>query len=161
MTGEWNSHYYAQVNPQWIRETRSQTVSSVNVCCGVINQHVVGPHFFEGNLNGEMHLNFIHLGLNPLLEEVALKTRENLGFQQDGAHKIVRRYLDIAFRNRWIGRGSVNIWQLRNPDLTPFLWGTLKQKIYESPILNIDPCVQAEGRHFELFFFICAILQLK
>jgi hypothetical protein len=96
---------------------------------------------------------------------VALKTRENLGFQQDGApphfHKIVRRYLDIAFRNRWIGRGSVNIWQLRNPDLTPFLWGTLKQNIYESPILNIDPCVQAEGRHFELFFFICAILQLK
>jgi hypothetical protein len=96
---------------------------------------------------------------------VALKTRENLGFQQDGApphfHRIVRRHLDIAFRNRWIGRGSVNIWQLRNPDLTPFLWGTLKQKIYESPILNIDPCVQAEGRHFELFFFICAILQLK
>jgi hypothetical protein len=111
-----NFHYYAQINPPWIHETRFQTVYSVNVCCCVINQHVVGPHFFEGSLNGEMYLNFLHLKLNPLLEKVASNTRDNIWFQQDGApphfHRIVRRYLDIAFRNRWIGRG--NYWVIPN-----------------------------------------------
>jgi hypothetical protein len=144
------------------------------------------PPLFNGNLNGEMYLHFLRNELPQLLENVDLNTRQHMWFQQDGApphfHRIVREYLDENFRNRWIGRGSNNIWLPRSPDLTPldfYLWGTIKEKVYKTPILNIEDlknrirlqcraitpetlrrvrrsflnrleaCLQANGRHFE------------
>jgi hypothetical protein len=36
-----------------------------------------------------------------------------------------------------LGRDSNNLWPPRSPDLTPldfFLWGTLKERIYQTPV---------------------------
>ncbi|RZC39646.1 hypothetical protein BDFB_007883, partial [Asbolus verrucosus] len=76
-----------------IRETQFQTIRSVNVWCGILNQQVIGPHFFE-------------------LDNVDLNTRAHLWFQLDGAPphfcRIVRGYLDNAFRIRWIDRSRIH-----------------------------------------------------
>ena len=100
-----------------------------------------------------------------MLENYAVPVITNGGanssviFQQDGAAphyaKIVRDYLDEALPLRWCGRGGgvggsgdpVNYtrgcleWPARSPDLTPldfFLWGYVKNIVYQEQIYNID-----------------------
>lgn len=68
-----------------------------------------------------------------------MDVRQNMWLQQDGApphySQIVRRYLDINFPNRWIGRGGPIRWPPRSPDLTKldFLWGFIKAHVYREP----------------------------
>lgn len=40
-----NSHYYAQQNPHWYQEKHFQEVFKVNAWCGIVGNHVIGPHF--------------------------------------------------------------------------------------------------------------------
>ena len=65
-------------------------------------------------------------------------------FQQDGAAphwgSHVRRFLDAAFPNRWIGRDGPTPWPPRSPDITPldfFLWGYVKDKVFSTPVPDI------------------------
>ncbi|CAG9828027.1 unnamed protein product [Diabrotica balteata] len=51
-----NSHVWAEENPHAIRERRSQLRFSVNVWIGVINNQLVGPHFFDGPLTGQFEM---------------------------------------------------------------------------------------------------------
>jgi hypothetical protein len=92
-------------------------------------------------LNGLVYLDFLQNILPILLEEIDLHRRQNMWFQQDGApphfHRDVRRYLDTVYANKWIGRGSINPWPPRSPDMTPldyFIWGTVKERVYQTPI---------------------------
>lgn len=92
-----NSHYYSDVNPFWIRHVDYQHQWKVNVWCGILDNQIIGPHFFEDNLNREMYLQFLQNDLHELLENTPLRTRERMWFQHDGAppHRanIVRDYL--------------------------------------------------------------------
>lgn len=45
-------------NPHWINETNKQVRWGVNVWCGIIDEHLIGPYFFEENLNGNKYLGF-------------------------------------------------------------------------------------------------------
>ena len=70
---------------------------------------------------------------------------EELWWQQDGAPAhyvlVVREWLDEWFPNMWIGRRGPIEWPPRSPDLTPpdfFLWGYLRDKIYQHHIQNLD-----------------------
>lgn len=133
-----NCHYYASVNPHWVREVDNQHVWSINVWCGIVGNHVIGPYFFDGHLNGDMYLAFLQNDLEDLMEDVPLNIRAALIFQQDGAPphwaRRVRDYLDVIFPMRWIGRGSpFRLWPARSPDLTPldfYLWGKIKDAVY-------------------------------
>ena len=65
-------------------------------------------------------------------------------FQQDGAPphwgSHVRRLLDAAFPNRWIGRGGPTLWPSRSLDITPldfFLWRYVKDKVFSTPVPDI------------------------
>ena len=54
---------------------------------------------------------------------------------------VVREWLDEWFPNMWIGRRGPIEWPPRSPDLTPpdfFLWGYLRDKIYQHHIQNLD-----------------------
>ena len=60
-------------------------------------------------------------------------------FQQDGAPphwgSDVRRFLDAAFPNRWIGRDGPTPWPPRSPDITPltsFYGGYVKDKMFRN-----------------------------
>lgn len=99
---------------QQVIHTTSQTSWSLNVWGVVVGNHVVGPYFFEGNLYGEIYLDFIVNQLPILLEEVPLNIREQMWFLHDGApahhNKLVRGELNDQFGERWIGRDGPVRW---------------------------------------------------
>jgi hypothetical protein len=65
---------------------------------GIINDHVIGPHFFDGSLTGNKYQQFLDENIPIILEEVNLNTRHIMWFQHDGApphyYLCVRQYLD-------------------------------------------------------------------
>lgn len=128
-----NFHYYSTENPNIIR-THSQERWSVNVWGGIIGDHVIGPYFFEGNLNGLMYLDFLSNHLPTLLENISLAVRLTIWYQHDGAAahflREVADELDEKFPNRWIGRNGPKT-DLTKPDY--FLWGYIKNLVYLTP----------------------------
>lgn len=147
-----NIRYYSQQNPTWRGEIMKQGRWSVNVWGGIVNDYVIGPYFFQGNLTGNIYLNFLRESLPMLLENVVLQVRNNMWFQHDGAPphgtRDVTLFLTERHGLRWIGnRGNpwyANreaegpiLWPPRSPDLNPldyFLWG------FVDNFVNATPC---------------------
>lgn len=134
-----NCRYWSAENPHWVINCKSQYSQKVNVWCGILNQRIIGPFFFEENMNAQNFLHFLDTNLWDSIQELPLNDRLDLFFQLDGCPvhyaRIVREWLNDHFPNRWIGRGSPLIeWPPRSPDLTSldfFLWGFLTQKVYK------------------------------
>lgn len=138
-----NFHYYASENPHFFRQVDNQHRWSLNVWGGIIGEHVVGPHFFDGTLTGTIYLNFLENNLPQLL--VNLPERNRMWFQQDGApphySNAVREHLNDIYPLRWIGRNGPTNWPPRSPDLTSmdfFLWGYVKEIVYRDTPTTID-----------------------
>lgn len=144
-----NLHFYAPENPHLARPVNFQRQFKLNVWAAVVDNKVIGPHYFDGNLNGEIYAHFLEHDLPLLLERAELNIHR-LWFQHDGAPPhysvVARTALNIMFHNRWIGRlGGFDraiSWPPRSPDLTPldfYLWGTVKDMVYTGhPIATID-----------------------
>lgn len=152
LNGEVNRHncrYWSDTNPHLFRETRTQYPQKLNVWAGILGDHIVGPFFIDGNLNGNIYLELLETTVDPHITEL-LENDENLlenelVFQQDGAppHYVVpvREFLNNRFPGRWIGRRGPIEWPARSPDLSPldyFLWGHLKSKVYATQPANIE-----------------------
>lgn len=132
-----NTIVYCKENPHLNREKRNQNHFGINVWCGIFCGKIIGPFFYESNLNAANYLNLLRHELEEYLEDLPLSIRMNLKyFQQDGAPahnaRVVRQYL-TEFYDNVIGNNMEIDWPARSPDLTPldfFLWGDLKNKIY-------------------------------
>ncbi|KZC10618.1 hypothetical protein WN55_00370 [Dufourea novaeangliae] len=92
-----NMHLWAAENPHWLRRLNTRD----NGQYGITGDKIIGSHFINGNLNGNIYANFIEDTLGTLLEEL---------YQHDGcpAHYslIARRELDEKFQNPWVRRGG-------------------------------------------------------
>ena len=136
-----NAHYYAEQNPHWQRDHRTQRRWSLNVWAGIIGGRVIGPIFYDQNLNGRLYLDILVNQVPPLLEDIPLDIRASMWFQQDGApaHRgnDIKRFLNDTYPNRWIGITSpCREFPPRSPDLTPldfFLWGYVKERVFAEP----------------------------
>lgn len=135
-----NFHHYATEKPEFLRAVDHQHQWSINVWGGIVGTQVVGPHFFEHHLNGQIYLQFLEHELNNLLQHIPENVVPRLWYQHDGApaHSTlnVRNCLDIRFPDRWIGRGGPQNWPARSPDLSLldfFLWGFVKNSVYQTP----------------------------
>lgn len=133
-----NCHYWSDVNPHWYRTVDHQHQWKLNVWCGILNGYLIGPYFFNENVDGFNFLELLRDHLPALLEDVDLDTRQRMWIQLDGAPPhfalIVRDFLNQTYPNRWIGRGGPIAWPARSPDLTSpdfYLWGYLKNVVYE------------------------------
>lgn len=141
-----NQRHWSEENPEWVINCKSQYSQKVNVWCGILNERIIGPFFFEGNLNAQRFLEFLEHDFMDALENIPLQDHRNLHFQLDGSpvHNaaLVREWLNTHFENCWIGRNSPLVeWPPRSPDLTPldfFLWGTIKNKVYKSRPQTIE-----------------------
>lgn len=78
--------------------------------------------------------------VQDLFDAIPLNIRGRIIWQQDGApahlNNEIRQYLNEKYRC-WIRRSGTP----RSPDLTPmdlFLWGYLKNKVYEQTIENCE-----------------------
>lgn len=135
-----NMHVWATENPRAMRESSFQHRFSLNVWAGVVDDVLVGPHFFEGNLTGVKYLDFLQHNLPQLLDQLTQQQREELIFQQDGAPphftNDVRQWLTENYPI-WIGRGGTVAWPPRSPDLTPldfYVWGYMKSEVYKTVV---------------------------
>jgi hypothetical protein len=94
----------------------------------------------EPRLNGAGYLEFLENTLPLLLDELPAEVnRDNIVYQHDGAPAhfslLPRRWLDVNFEGRWIGRGGPIVWPPRSPDMNPLdycLWGHWKTCIYRN-----------------------------
>ena len=110
---------------------------------GIVDNVVVGPHFFVENVNitAEVYANFLENTLPNLLANAELNIpREEIIFQQDGhpAHTalLTRGFLNRNYPHRWIGiHSDLHEWPPRSPDLTPmdfFAWGYIRDQVYQT-----------------------------
>lgn len=141
-----NNHYWSDSNPHQMKQCNKQVRWGVNVWCGIIDKFLVGPYFFEGNLNGNKYLNFLKNDLPILMENIPLQQRNDLIWQQDGApaHNtlVVRKYLNQVYGDNWFGTHSPDVqWPPRSPDLSVldfFFWGFLKNEVYQEESNNVE-----------------------
>ena len=133
-----NDHFYE------IPDSREK-VTVWAALCGT--GQILGPHFFDGNVNGDNYLNMINDVVVPEMMELFDYNivDENLfpekRWFQDGAPAhgtiIVRnRLAELFAANHVIALHHEREWPARSPDLTPcdiFLWGYLKWKVYQAP----------------------------
>ena len=145
-----NSHHWQVNNPHVIYPHSHQHRFSVNVWAGIVSDNLIGPYLMPSPLNGEVYRVFLQEVLPQLLENVPLNIRRLMWYQHDGApahyYRGARQVLDETFPNRWIGRGSPVVWPARSPDMTPldfFLWGAMKNLVYETPV---DSEIELVGR---------------
>lgn len=141
-----NNHFWSDSNPHLFSESHKQVRWGVNVWCGIIDNFLVGPYFFEDNLNGNRYLNLLEKDLPILMENIPLQQRLDLIWQQDGApaHNTlaVRAFLNKLYGDNWFGTHSPKMqWPPRSPDLSVldfFFWGYLKNEVYKEELKNVE-----------------------
>lgn len=138
-----NSRYWSHNNPHFRIQCRRQYSKKINVWCAISYSGIIGPYFFESNLNQHTYLHMLNTFFHDHLNDIPLVDRRKLFFQQDGcpAHstRIVREWLNQQFGDKWIGRNGPNQWPARSPDLTMMdfhLWGYLKENVYKENFHN-------------------------
>lgn len=142
MVNKQDFRYWSQTNPQWSQELPLHS-PRITVWAAIGCHGVVGPFFFQENVNGANYLDMLQQQFLPQVQNSP--NFSNMIFMQDGApphwSAVVRNFLNETFPNRWMGRGSPNLpWPPYSPDLTPmdfFLWGFLKSRVYGTPIADI------------------------
>lgn len=139
-----NVRFWATEKPRATREIRIQGRSSLHVWCGLLDNKIIGPIFIDGSLNGEKYLNLLTNDVENYLDNLPLRQYNEIIWHQDGAppHNVlpVVNYLNGKYET-WIGRAGPIGWPPNSPDLTPldsFLWGFLQNKVYETPVQDIE-----------------------
>jgi len=73
-----NCHYWSDENPHWYRPVDHRNRWSLMVWCGIVNGHLIGPYFFEQNVDKYSYLQLLRDHLSGLLENVDLATRQRM-----------------------------------------------------------------------------------
>ena len=164
------AHFYlnAQVNKQncryWSTEKPDFYIEKplhgekVTVWAALSVDGVVGPFFFEdddGNVatvNKDRYLHILKKKFVPALRRRQVNI-EDVWFQQDGAtpHTAgdVIEWLSQTFGERFISFRTEREWPPHSPDLNPldfFLWGHLKERVYNPVPGNTNDLKAAIGR---------------
>ena len=145
MNGRVNRHncvFWSHENPREVMQ-REVNVPGVSVWAGISSRGLIGPLFFDGNVNGERYLQLLKTEVEPVIRR--LFPEEPVHFQQDGAPPhyalAVRHYLDATFPGKWIGRRGPVEYPPRSPDLTPldfFFSGQLKNIVFKERVRSIQ-----------------------
>ena len=127
-----------------IVEIRKSGRKSIKVWCGIFQNKIVGPIFFDYTLTRETYLEMILPEVGQHLDRFSDEELNEIIWQQDGAppHNVleVREWLNGQF-DVWIGNGGPISWPPNSPDINPldtFLWGFLKNKIYNNSNHSIE-----------------------
>ena len=123
-----NSHHWQVNNPHVIYPHSHQHRFSVNVWAGIVGDNLIGPYLMPSPLTGAVYREFLQEVLPQLLENIR---RTSSLFSRCSSST------DEMFPNRWIGRSSREAWPARSPYITPldfFLWGAMKNVVYETPV---------------------------
>ncbi|EFN81575.1 hypothetical protein EAI_17384, partial [Harpegnathos saltator] len=75
-----NCRYWADENPHWMRESKTQYPQKLNVWAGIINNHLIGPFFIDGNLTAQRYENMLRNEIIPTIREIAGDNLEQVWF---------------------------------------------------------------------------------
>lgn len=147
-----NMRMWSGNNPHQVVEAPLHP-EKVGVWAAVSARRVIGPIFFEGNINAEKYRQEILQVFIGLLHDDELRRAY---FQQDGArphctHETLQ-FLREYFDDRIISRNTDIPWPARSCDLTPCdfcLWPYIKNSIYRTPINDLDDLKQRISDKFQ------------
>lgn len=95
------------------------------------------------------YLNILRTFEATYLENLPLADYRELFYQHDGAppHNgyLVNSFLEEVFYDQWIANNGPFLWPPRSPDLSVldyFVWGAIKNKVYDSPLTTKEDCIQ-------------------
>lgn len=90
------------------------------------------------------------------LDNLPLADNRNLFYQHDGApphnSHLVNNHLQNLFYDQWIANNGPHLWPPRSPDLTVldfFIWGAIKNKVYNTALTTMEDCMQRVRIAFE------------
>jgi len=104
LSGQVNRHncrYWSDTNPYWMEQLHTQYPQKLNVWCGIIGHHIVGPFFINGNLTSPRYLELLQQRVIPRLRQIFPNyenqhlVAETIWFQQD-EHRLI---LDSKYGN--------------------------------------------------------------
>lgn len=130
------TRYYSKKNKHLSVAVRTQRPQKLNVWTGMLGDHIIGPFFIDGNLNGRKYLQLLQNEVIPSIRRLPINFQA-VWFQQDGCsshnYRAAIDFLNQTFPDRLIStHGTIN-WPARSCDLSPndfFLWGFIKEEIY-------------------------------
>ena len=116
-------------NPHVYIERDTQKKAGMMLWVGLIKDNIIGPFFFDSSVTGNVYLNLLKRSVWPALRALMGDAIDLVYFQQDGASahysKVVRRWLDHTFKERWMGRAGPIPWPARSPDIWTFGCGAI------------------------------------
>ncbi len=150
----YNCVCWADENPDLIVE-KDVNAPGVMVWAGVGARGVIGPYFFDTNVNGDSYL-LLLIELRQALNEDERFANIDVILQQDGAPAHwtlpVRKFLNNNFPD-WIGRGGRTAYPPRSPDLTLMdfsVWGIMKDRVFANPLHNVNELEEAITTEFDI-----------
>lgn len=138
--------YSPKGNPPAFNYEKSIRQEKLSVWVGMCgNGNLIGPFFYDNNLNGNTYLNMLNEQIIPEITRIYGCNSHRVWWFQDGAPahrtRIVTQRLRDFFGARVVALSHAVEWPPRSPDLTPcdfFLWGYLKSRVYITPPRNLD-----------------------
>lgn len=135
-----NNHYWANENPHATRERGCQEKFSFNVFA-LLKDNEIRYLIYDEKLNSNKYLDILATVVEEFTDNLSLQDYRTCWYQLDGAPAHctaeVTAALDRMFEDRWFRRLGPWNWPPRSPDITPldfYLWGTLKEKVYQTPV---------------------------
>jgi len=161
-----------QNNRSWLTERPSEGIErplqdkKVLVFCAISAVKIYGPFFVETSVNQHSYLNMLKNWFWP--KHLRTEDYKKYYFQQDGATahtaNIVQTWLKSKFGQKFLTKEK---WPPRSCDLNPcdfFLWGHLKNKVYNPLPLTIDDLktnIEREIKKIEVTTLKSTFLNLK
>jgi histone-lysine N-methyltransferase SETMAR len=129
----------------------------VTVWCGMSSEVIIGPIFIEGSVTSVKYQEILESDFFPEIRR--RRSLRGYWYQQDGAppHRTleVLQCLNTTFQGRLIALDYEKVtdngleWPPYSPDLNPcdfFLWGHLKDRVYQPPPQTIEQLKEAIRR---------------
>jgi hypothetical protein len=145
---------WAAARPLEIQE-KSMDQRGVMVWCGLTSRHVIGPFFFDANVNQQTYQAMLRDKVWVALNNLGYNVAE-LWFQQDGAPahtaNATLAMLEQKFEERVISKRAEVEWAPRSPDLSAcdyFAWGFVKQLVYAEKPRDLDDLKRKIEEKFE------------
>lgn len=134
-----NNRVWAQQNPGRMVNRVQQGRFGFSVWCAILGDRILCYRIFDGILTSARYATILEDNIENAIDNMGLREREELFFQQDGAPphntRRIAEFLNLNFGDQWLGTNGPIRWPPRSPDLTPldfFFWGFVKNEIYKT-----------------------------
>ncbi|GBM15224.1 hypothetical protein AVEN_144021-1 [Araneus ventricosus] len=86
---------WSSENPHITISSNVQHKFSINICAGILGDHLLRSYLLPERINGAKYLVFLQHAIPDMLQEIPTTVGQNMWFMHDGA----RAHISIAMRN--------------------------------------------------------------